>query len=193
MLDEKHGDVLRESLDSRQDLVPLVLRYAGGGLVEQEHARPAGDRKRDLEQALLAVGKDRGALVHHVAEAEALDQLGDLARDLGLAADDPPPVVAMADPLRYREAERLDRGEIGEQLVDLKRARDAEPDPRVRLEAGDVVAVEQNLAGGGLEHAGEQVDDGGLSGPVRPDQGVPRTPLDAQRNVVGGDDAAKML
>ena len=38
-------------------LVPLGLGHAGGRLVEQQHARLAGDRERDLQQALLAVGQ----------------------------------------------------------------------------------------------------------------------------------------
>ena len=61
-----------------ENLVTLGFRHAGRRLVEQQHARPAGDRERDLQQPLLAVGQIAGALVHHVGEAEALEEFHDL-------------------------------------------------------------------------------------------------------------------
>ena len=93
MLDQEHGDVLRQRLDGREKFVALGLRHAGRRLVEQQDARLAGEGERHLEQALLAVGQDRGALAQHVGEAEAFRRLDDLVGDLRrLAADRPPPV-----------------------------------------------------------------------------------------------------
>ena len=171
----------------------LVLRNAGGRLVEQQHARLAGDGDRDFEQPLLAVRQDRGALVHHVGEMELLEQRDHFIDDLRLAADDAPPVMAGAEPLGDREAERFERRQIGKQLVDLEGARDAEPHARMRAHAGDVVAVEQDLAGTRRQHAGQQIDDRGLAGAVRADQRMARALLDLERHIVGRDDAAEAL
>ena len=82
--------------------MPLGFRHAGGRLVEQQHARPAGDRERDLEQALLAVGQGRGALVHHVGEMEALEDLDDSSITSPFDADQAPPLAA--EPMRSETA-----------------------------------------------------------------------------------------
>jgi hypothetical protein len=52
----------------------------------------------------------------------------------------------------------------------------------VHRQIGDVVAFEQDAPGIGLEHAGQQIDDGGLAGAVRADQRVARALLDPQRD-----------
>ncbi len=171
----------------------LVLRHAGRRLVEQQHARLAGDRDRDLEQPLLAVRQDRGALVHHVGEMESLEQREHFVDDLGFASDNAPPVMAGADTFRYREPERLERRQIREKLIDLEGARDAEPHARMRAHVGDVAALEQDLPSGRREHAGQQIDDGGLAGAVRSDQRVARALLDLERHITGRDDAAETL
>ena len=71
VLDQEHGDVARQGGDGGEDIVALAFGNAGGGLVEQQHARLGGNRDRDLEQALLAVGQRRGQLVHDVEQMEA--------------------------------------------------------------------------------------------------------------------------
>ena len=171
----------------------LGLGHAGRRLVEQEDARPAGEGERDFEQALLAVGQHRGALGHDVGEAEALQQFADLLGDAVPGADDAPPVAARSVALGNREPQRFDRGEVGEQLVDLEGARDAELHPLVGREPGDGRAVEQDLPARRPQHAGEQVDEGGLAGAVRSDQGVAGAFLDRERDRIGGDDAAEPL
>src|SRR5882762_1725848 len=49
VLDEEHGEVLRKARDRREKLCALVLRHAGGRLVEQKHARARGERERSEE------------------------------------------------------------------------------------------------------------------------------------------------
>ncbi len=92
----------------------LALGHAGGGLVEQQHARLGGDRDRDLEQALLAVGQRRGVLVHDVEQMEARQDLGDLGVDVVARAHPPPPVAAAADPFGDGKADGLERGQVGD-------------------------------------------------------------------------------
>ena len=53
MLDQEDRDVGGQPGQRRQDIAPLFLRNAGGGLVQQQHARTRSQRQSDLEQALL--------------------------------------------------------------------------------------------------------------------------------------------
>ena len=70
MLDEEHGEVLRKARDRREKLCALVLRHPSGRLVEQQHARARGERERDFEQALLAVGELAGQPMAHAGEIQ---------------------------------------------------------------------------------------------------------------------------
>ena len=79
---------------------------------------------------------------------KTLDQLDRFLHHALLAAGEPPPVAAEAPPLGDRNAEGLERREVGEQLVDLERAGDAEPHALVRLQVGNVAAIEADTAGG---------------------------------------------
>ena len=122
--------------------MPVRLRHAGRGLVEQQDARPAGDRERDLQEPLLAVGQRGGALVYRIGEAEALDEIGDLVDDLRLGPGGAPPVRAGAEALGDDEAERFHRREIRKQLVDLKRAGNAQPVDSIGRKIADRPAAE---------------------------------------------------
>ena len=84
MLDQQHRDLGRQRGDGGEQFVTLCFGHAGGRLVEQQHMRPAGEGERDFQKPLLAVGQYRGALVHDVGEAEALDDLDDLVGHRGL-------------------------------------------------------------------------------------------------------------
>ena len=129
----------------------------------------------------------------HVGEMKALDQLDQFFHHALLAAGEPPPVAAGALPLGDRDAEGLERREIGEQLIDLERARDAEPHALVRLQVRNVAPVEPDAAGARPQYAGQEIDERGLAGAVRADQRVARAALDLQRDVARGGDAAEAL
>ena len=101
--------------------------HAGRRLVEQQHLRLAGERQRDLELALAAIAElaDRGA--EHVGEA---DPFGDLVglrvqRESGCRIGRQNTRVSPV-PQRAGEREIVAHREIGEQVVALERARDAD-------------------------------------------------------------------
>ena len=174
--------------------VPLGLRHAGGRLVEQQHARPAGEGQRDFEQA--AACRRAGSAVRWCitsVKAKALDDFDDLVGHRGFGADGPPPIGAGAEPLGDHEPDRFQRREVEEQLIDLEGARHAEPHALVRHRIGDVVAFEHDAAGGRAQHAGQEIDHRGLAGAVRPDQRVPRAFLHREIDVLRGKDAAEAL
>ena len=131
--------------------LPLLLRHAGRRLVEQQHARAARERQRDLEQPLLAVGERARRLVELGLEAEAAEQVLDLGDDVRAAPRDAPEVRARALALGDGEAERFGGTEVGEELVDLEGAREAEPHAPMRRQRRDVAPVEQHAPCGRLE------------------------------------------
>ena len=66
VLDDDEADVLRHRREDLDQLGPLRGRQAGGRLVEQDEARRAGQRQRDLELALLAVAQLADQAIAHV-------------------------------------------------------------------------------------------------------------------------------
>ena len=98
-----------------------------------------------------------------------------------------------ADALGDRDIDVLQHREAAEQPVDLEGAGDAELDALGLRDRGDVAAVEQHLAGGRRQHAGEQVDEGGLAGAVRSDQRVARAVLEPEVDVARGGERAEIL
>ena len=110
--------------------------------------------------------------VHHVEQMKARQRFRDLLVDVVARAHPPPPVAAAAEPFGDREPHGFERGQIGIELVDLEGAREPAQHPGVNRQIGDVVALEQDPPAIGLEHAGQEIDDGGLAGAVRPDQGM---------------------
>ena len=186
VLDEQDRDVGRQRADGLEDLLALAFGHARDRLVEQQHARLAGERERDLEQAALAVGERVDRPVHHVDEAEPIEQGLAFGGDGRIAAERAPPPRAGAALHRDRERQRRERRQRVEQLVDLEGADDAAPDAPMGGQRRDVGAVEDDPSGGWQEHAGEQVDERRLAGAVRADQRVARAALDGQRDVVAG-------
>ncbi len=59
----------------------------------------------------------------HVREPEARQDLGGFVDHFGARTGDPPPLAAIAEPFRHREAHGLQRRQVGEELVDLEGAR----------------------------------------------------------------------
>ena len=105
VLDQQHRHVGRQRGDDVEDLLALALGHAGDRLVEQQHARPAGERGGDLEQAALAVGELGDRLVLHVVEVELAQQRVARRRDARIGAEPPPPAGADAE-LRARPRAR---------------------------------------------------------------------------------------
>ncbi len=158
----------------------LGFRHARGRLVEQQHPRAAGDGERDLQQPLLAVGHAGSALMHDIGEMKARQHVGGLFDQFRLAADRAPPRATGAAAFGNGEADAFQRRELAEQLVDLEGAGEAARHPPMRFESGDVLPVETDSAGARAQQPGQQIDQRGLAGAVRPDQRMASALLDPQ-------------
>ena len=93
----------------------------------------------------------------------------------------------------HGERDIVERGEIGKQRGDLKRARQPEPASSIGGMAGDVAAVEADAAAIGCNLAAQQRDQRALAGAVRPDHGVKFSGCQVERDRVRGDHAAEAL
>ena len=67
-------------LISADDAVDVLVRHAGGRLVEQHHLRVERQRGGDLQRALAAIGQLAGRAVGELGEADSLEQLAARAR-----------------------------------------------------------------------------------------------------------------
>ncbi len=112
---------------------------------------------------------------------KAREVFRDRVIDVTAGAHATPPVAAMAEMFGRSETDRLQRRHVGIKLVDLECSGQPAQHALVHRQSSDVVALEQDAAGIGLEHAGQKIDHGCLAGAVRADQRVARTGLDLER------------
>src|SRR5262249_55314438 len=89
------------------------------------------------------------------------------------------------------DAHVLEHRELGKDLGDLERARDAERNALVWRQCGDVAAIERNRAGQWREEPADQVEKRGLAGAVGTDDGAQLAFFHAHRYVAHGHQAAE--
>ena len=178
MLDQQHRDVVAAARATVARIsCRSLLGHAGGRLVEQQHARLAGEGERDLQQPLLAVGQDRacaGPSRRRAGSARAISAASSI--DRASAPSEPPPAAAAAERARRPRAPMVSSGvRSREQLVDLEGARDAARCTRSCGARRVMSAPSSRMRPRGrAQHAGQQVDERGLAGAVRADQRVAR-------------------
>src|SRR5438132_3114537 len=131
VLDEEHGELVREIRDHGEELGAFALWHARGRLIQQQHARAGGERERDLEQALLPVGELARFPIW--GNIEGTENRGGFVDRRPEARELPPPVVRVAFALEHRDGHRLERGELRKQGVDLKGSREALAHPSLRF------------------------------------------------------------
>ena len=172
VVDDEHRAplVVADEADGLEQRVRLGLVHPGRGLVEEQEARPAGERAGDLDPPLLPVGERGGETIPVGRQLQALEQRADLLA-LGAARHG-----AHLDVL-------LDR-HLGEESDLLERATDSQPGDLVGLPAGRVHAADADAAGGGVEHAAGDVEERRLAAAVRADQPDDLALADGQRDAV---------
>ena len=160
-------------------------------LVEQQQFRLGGERDRELKLALLAVAqgghRDIGALFESDPGERGAPGLAEQPFLAGVA----PEMEGMTVMGLRRQRDIVERGEVGKQRGDLKRARQPERAAAIRRQPGDVPAGKVHGAGMRQQLPGELADQGGLAGAVRPDDGVQFVAPDLERNIVGRGNAAE--
>ena len=167
---------LRTNCDERQRLLRV---HAGGRLVEQQQLRLGRERARDLEPPLVAVGEVARVLVlGALGQAAVVEQLAAPCSRASASSRrcSRERTMLRKTPLCMRQcmptSDVLERRHGAEEADVLERAADPERRDLVLRQSGDLVAVEDDLAGGRRVDAGEHVEERRLAGAVRADQAV---------------------
>jgi hypothetical protein len=161
---------------------------SAGGLVEQDEARLAGKRPRDLQEPSLAEGKRAHLGLRRAAQTDEIDQL---LRPLALCLFFTVRVFCK-QPVRSNQ-HVVDDGHSLERAVVLEGAQDAAGGDAVRRQAEDRLAGEAHLAAGGGIRAGDEVEGGALAGAVRPDHAEDLAFAHLEVEAVHGEQTAEAL
>ena len=93
----------------------------------------------------------------------------------------------------HRQRDILERRKAGKDRAHLKRSRQAELRARMRGQGGDVAPGELDDPRIRSDEPGNLIDQRGLAGAVRPDDGMQLARHDVERQVVGDDERAERL
>ena len=186
MLDDQDGDAApRDAADQVERAVDLARIEPGVHLVEHQHLGRHGEALGELQPLAAGKRERRRRAVREGGEADEIELRACFAKGVGDA--------------RPRAAEQrggcdvLHHGHARERLHDLEGA--GKPAPR-RLErplGRHIDAAEPDAAGLRAVHAGHQVDEGGLAGPVGADQADDLALLETEAHIVDGLDAAEAM
>ena len=203
VFDEDDGDVaFEDGVDEVDEGLGFAGVHARGRFVEKQELGARGQGAGDLQAALVAVGKARGAGERGIAKPHEIQALHGVVHDAALLgalgaraqhrAEEVGGSAAMA-----ADAHVVEHGQRREKPDVLERPRDAERGHALGLPAGHVplrtVAGEEDAALGRLVDAGHAVEHGGLSRAVGANQAKDRPPLHGEGNVAEGEQAAEAL
>src|SRR6185436_3132881 len=137
--------------------------------------------------------KRRGNCTGFRLEIDLLEERASLVEKPRFLLQRAPEGKARAAARLHGKRQVVEHAQLPEDAGDLVAAREARADPVVLLHAGDDLLFEKNLSAVGREGAGNQADERGLAGAVRPDQRMHFAGLDLEADAVGGDHAAEAL
>ena len=199
MLDDEDGDpVLADRFQELAQVLLLGGVHAGGGLVQREEARLGGERARDLEAALVAVGEVLGELIAARADAHVFEKLVGAFFDGAFLGARARPAQDRAEHARARahvapDHHVLERREIVEEPDVLEGARDPHACDAIRRRVLQLRTLEAETALLLAIDAGEDVEEGGLARAVGADEPVDLALADRERNLGERGEAAEAL
>src|SRR5258708_2667974 len=193
VLDDQDRDVLGELVEHLQDAMRFQRRHARGGLVEEQHLGVQSERDRDFHQALFPVRQVEDADARVLGEPERGEQFHALVADVAVGACRAQHARRDAAALGHRERHVVEHRKAAEEGVDLEGSPQSELHALGLPRSRDVFPAEHDPAGGGGQHAGEHIDEGGLSGTVRTDERVARARLQPAIYAGGHGERAEAL
>ena len=182
-----------QAADQAGDLVGLLVAHPRGRLVQQQQPRLQRQRHRDLGGALIAVRHLAHQPVGLGGETGQCHDAADLAPHRGRRVLPEPGAQPVAGADLDRDAHVLAHRELGKDLRHLEGAAHAELDALLRRQPRDRPAVEHDLARGGREEAGDQVEERRLARTIGADDGAQFARRDAERYLAHRDQAAECL
>ena len=171
----------------------------GGRLVQEQERRRRGQGARQLQPPLLAVRQVLRDLVGLGAERRpppGASRPGSRARappggSAGSGRSTSPGTSGMR--LCMPDQDVLDHGHVGEQADVLERAAHAQGGDLVRSQPAQRLAPKGDLSAVGLVEPGEDVEERGLAGAVRPDDRADRPLLELKVHAGKGRQSAEAL
>ncbi len=170
--------------DDPDQLGHLGIGQPAGDLIEQQQPRAGGQRPGDLEPLAREQAEPLGRAVGVGAEAGQLDDVR-RGRVAGLAPQ--------ARALLGGHEHVLEHGHRAERLGYLEGPSDAEAAPGGRVQPGDRLAGEPDLARRRCQVARDEAEQAALARAVRPDDADHVAGTDGERQVVRDHDPAEAL
>ena len=178
VFNHQNGDSLVTNRVNNPDQVVLFHRvHPGGGLVQHQQLWPAGKAPDNFQEPLLPIGQVAGQLPGPLCKAHKVQQLigpfyhppllQPLAAGVENGGGDARICAAV---LAHHDVFQNVHG--GEEADVLEGAGNAQLIDLVLLAAVDPLSLQKDLALGGLVHAADDVEAGGLSGAVGPQEPV---------------------
>jgi hypothetical protein len=195
--DDREPEVGDESAQEMHQGARFALSHPGGRLVEEQERWPGGERSRQLEPPPVTVRQvardDVCAALQPdpIEEADrARGQLGLGPVEAGIAREDVP--EPQRDARVHADQHVFDRGHVGEEPDVLERPADAQRGDLIGAQAEERLTAEGDAALVRGVEPGEDVEERGLPGPVRPDdRGDP--PVDREVHPVQRRESAEPL
>ena len=180
MGDEDGGDagVALDAADLLSRLQAQAGVQVGQGLVQQQHPGHLHHGPGDGHALLLAAGHLAGLAIQQLADLHQVRRLPHPALHLLLGG------TVLALEVLQGEADVLPHGQVGIQRVVLEHQAHA---PKLRGQVGHVVVAEVDLAAGGLQQPGDQVERRGFAAARGPQQADQLAVRDLKAEIVDGD------
>jgi hypothetical protein len=182
LLDQQHaGAGGGDGADDRDQAADHHRGQAQRQLVDQHVAWLGDQRLGQHDHLLLAAGQGAG-------------QGGQPVGELGEQLEDPGPagLGLLAGQGVAGHAQVVFNAQVGEQAAALGDDRDAGLADAFRAPAGDVVVVEEDGPGFGLQHAADGQDQGGFTRAVRAEEGGDLAGRDLDRDLLDDGTAAAL-
>ena len=179
MADHQDGGIfgLAVGFNIGKDLRPAAGVQARGGLVQDQHLRLHGDNTGNGHPALLSAGEVKGRNCQlFFRQAHEASSFPDTAVDL----------LRLQTHIFGAEGNILVHSFL-EKLILRVLEHQANPEPRLPggcLIRPDALAIQQNIAGGGLQQAVQMLHQGGFAGACMSDDAHKFTPVQGEIHIL---------
>src|SRR5262252_5418551 len=200
VLDEKkrHTQLAPQPAEKLRQVISFARVHPCGRLVEEQKPWAGRQSARDLKTSLIPVGEIVGEGVRFSFESHERKKLDGALAGGALLSEDP----GGADDSRHNRPVQtamfshqnvLERGHGRKETDGLKRPGNATLSDAIGAKAGYAPSGKLELARARLDEAGDDIEQGGLSGAVRTDEARDRSLLNREVNLGQGREAIEPL
>ncbi|OIQ64891.1 hypothetical protein GALL_535580 [mine drainage metagenome] len=181
VFDHQQGAVGASRFDQRQHVPGLLSVHSGGGLVQQQQGRIAGQRQAQFQRPQAGVVEGARRQVRHCGQSQRVEPLTGVLLQCAVLRHVAHQTADIAQDQAAAQVVR--RRQRAEHLRRLEAARQPQPGDARRGEPVDAPSRQPDAACGGPQQAADELEQGGFARAVRPDQRQPLAALHLQRHV----------